>query len=1000
MTQTITLTEVEAFIKQIQPFSLLEGDSWQKLMSKIQLLQYRIGQTIFVQDTLPTQVCLIYQGQGRLLGYPPGTQVPLSLGMLQPGAIIGWIGLVRGIPCETVIASEEMLVVAIPSKEFLEILAQNSAFQEYFYQTPHLSEIFSLLAQSHSSIEAGATIDLRSLSLSHLAEARVIHLPRGVTATQRLAKEWDWIISSGEIADPAGGNRTVGSRVDLSREALKVESDRGARLVGLYTTPIGVSQNSNGTKGVLSNGQNGTSVLAVSPAPNEIPLPEEVVTRQSLRQYPYFSGRGPIDGLMMCLKMLATHMGGKFKQDVIERIIVSQYQGAGALSLQFSGFLLDLVGLSGQLIQIPLASLNRLKGPALIQWQDSFAVIYRITPAEIVFASPESGGVTLKKISKLVEELPDPLMIILVKPSVREHQERFSLMAFWPFVKQHSGILIQVFIASFFILGFSLAQPLIVQVIIDKVLGQQAIDTLYTLGFLMLGMAVFESILSALRTYLFVDTTNRIDLAMGSQIIDHLLRLPLSYFDQRRVGELSTRINELENIRSFTTGTALTAVLDSFFSVVYIVIMFVYSWKLTLVALITVPFFVGLAFIASPIIRKQLRVRAERHADTQSYLVEAISGIQTVKAQNIELKTRWQWQEKYARYVNAGFRTVLTSSWSSSLSSFLNNFSSLAVLWVGAFEVLNSNGEFTLGKLIAFRIIAGYVTQPLLRLAQLWQNFQEVGMSIERLADIVDAREEVDEADRDNIPMPEIQGSIKFEEVCFRFNSQGPLQLANINLEIPKGAFVGIVGQSGSGKSTLTKLIPRLYSPLSGRILIDGYDIAKVELYSLRRQIGMVLQDTLLFNGTVQDNIALTSPEATSDQIIEAAKIAAAHEFIMALPNGYNTIVGERGAGLSGGQRQRIAIARTILQKPKLLIMDEATSALDYDSERQVCNNLAESCLGRTVLFITHRLNTIKNADIILMMDQGAIVEMGTHRELMQMRGRYYCLYMQQESQT
>jgi ATP-binding cassette subfamily B protein len=1000
MTQTITLTEIESFIKQIQPFSLLEGNSWQKLLSRIQLLQYRIGQTIFVQDTLPTQVCLIYQGQGRLLGYAPGTQVPVSLGMLQPGAIIGWIGLVRGIACETVIASEEMLVVAIPSKEFLEILAQNTPFQDYFHQTPHLSEIFSLLAQSNHSSEAGATIDLRSLALSHLAEAKVMHLPKGVTATQRLPKEWDWVISSGEIADPSGENRTVGSRVDLTKEALKVESDRGARLVGLYAKPIGAAQNGNGTKPALSNGHNGAPTLVINRAPEEIPLPEEVVTRQSLRQYPYFSGRGPIDGLMMCLKMLATHMGGKFKQDVIERIIVSQYQAAGALSLQFSGFLLDLVGLSGQLIQIPVASLNRLKGPALIQWQDSFAVIYRITPSEVVFASPESGGVTIKKISKLAEQLPDPLMIILVKPSAREHQERFSLMAFWPFVKQHSAILIQVFVASFFILMFSLAQPLIVQVIIDKVLGQNAIDTLYTLGFLMLGMAVFESILSALRTYLFVDTTNRIDLAMGSQIIDHLLRLPLSYFDQRRVGELSTRINELENIRSFTTGTALTAVLDSFFSVVYIIIMFVYSWKLTLVALITVPFFVGLAFIASPIIRKQLRVRAERHADTQSYLVEAISGIQTVKAQNIELKTRWQWQEKYARYVNAGFRTVLTSSWASSLSSFLNNFSSLAVLWVGAFEVLNSNGEFTLGKLIAFRIISGYVTQPLLRLAQLWQNFQEVGMSIERLADIVDAREEVDEIDRDNIPMPEIEGAIKFEEVSFRFGSQGPLQLSNINLEIPKGAFVGIVGQSGSGKSTLTKLIPRLYSPLSGRILIDGYDIAKVELYSLRRQIGMVLQDTLLFNGTVQDNIALTSPEATSDQIIEAAKIAAAHEFIMALPNGYNTIVGERGAGLSGGQRQRIAIARTILQKPKLLIMDEATSALDYDSERQVCNNLAEACAGRTVLFITHRLNTIKNADIILMMDQGAIVEMGTHRELMQMRGRYYCLYMQQESQT
>ncbi|MFN3360960.1 MAG: peptidase domain-containing ABC transporter [Pseudanabaenaceae cyanobacterium] len=992
MTQTLSLTEVESFLKQVVPLSQLSDSGWQKLLTRMQVLQYRLGQTIFIQETMPTQIGIVYQGQARLLGYAEGKQVPVSLAMLKPGSIIGWISLVRGVACETVIASEEMLAITLAAGDFQELLEQEAALRDYFYQTPHLSEVFSLIGKSHLNTAEGK--DLRALTLTYLPQIKVMHLPKGVTPAQRLDQGYEWLVSSGDVLDPAEGQKPIGSALNLQSEAIRIESPTGARLLGIPHS----QRQTNGTAPSFNGSQAPT--LAVREAPAEIPLPEEVIPRQSLRQYPYFSGRGPVDGLMMSLKMLAKHLGGKFKQDVIERIIVSQYQAAGSLSLQFAGFLLDLVGLSGQLVQVPVAALNRLKAPALIQWQDSFAVIYRITPSEVVFASPESGGVTIKKIRNLVENLPDPLLIILVKPGTRERQEKFSLWAFWPYVKQHSGIFLQVFVASFFILAFSLAQPLIVQVIIDKVLGQNAIDTLYTLGFLMLGMAIFESVLTALRTYLFVDTTNRIDLAMGSQIIDHLLRLPLSYFDQRRVGELSTRINELENIRSFTTGTALTAVLDAFFSLAYIAIMFLYSWKLTLVALCTVPFFILLAFIASPIIRKQLRVRAERHADTQSYLVEAISGIQTVKAQNIELKTRWQWQEKYARYVNAGFRTVLTSSWASSISSFLNNFSSLAVLWVGAFEVLNSNGKFTLGQLIAFRIISGYVTQPLLRLAQLWQNFQEVGMSIERLADIVDAKEEVDESDRDNIPMPEIKGEIKFEEVCFRFSSQGPLQLANINLHIPAGSFVGIVGQSGSGKSTLTKLIPRLYSPLSGRILIDGYDISKVELYSLRRQIGMVLQDTLLFNGTVMENIALTSPEATSDQIIEAAKIAAAHDFIMTLPNGYNTVVGERGTGLSGGQRQRIAIARTILQKPRLLILDEATSALDYDSERQVCNNLAEACAGRTVLFITHRLNTIKNADMIIMMDQGAIVEMGTHRELMQMRGRYYCLYMQQESQT
>jgi ATP-binding cassette subfamily B protein len=529
------------------------------------------------------------------------------------------------------------------------------------------------------------------------------------------------------------------------------------------------------------------------------------------------------------------------------------------------------------------------------------------------------------------------------------------------------------------------------------VIIQKSVDTLHVLGILLLILAVFEAILTSLRTYLFVDTTNRIDMSLGSEIIDHLLRLPLKYFEKRPVGELATRINELENIRQFLTGTALTVVLDAVFSVIYIVVMFIYSWLLTLVSLVTIPLFVLLAMVASPLIRQQLRVKAERNAETQSYLVEVVSGIQTVKAQNMELRARWQWQHRYARYVSAGFKTVLTSTTASSASNFLNQLSGLLVLWVGAYLVLQN--QITLGELIAFRIIAGYVTSPLLRLAQLWQNFQEVGLSLERLSDIVDSAPEADEVDRGNIPMPQIHGNVKFDDVSFRFGTSGPYQLNNVSLEFPAGSFIGIVGLSGSGKSTMMKLLPRLYDLESGRILIDGYDISKVELYSLRQQVGIVPQDTLLFEGSIQENIALTCPGATAEEIIRAAQVAAAHDFIMTLPNGYNTRVGERGASLSGGQRQRIAIARTVLQNPRLLILDEATSALDYDSERRVCLNLAEEFQDRTVFFITHRLTTIRSADTIVLMDKGSPVEIGTHDQLMALRGRYFCLYQQQESE-
>jgi ATP-binding cassette subfamily B protein len=435
-------------------------------------------------------------------------------------------------------------------------------------------------------------------------------------------------------------------------------------------------------------------------------------------------------------------------------------------------------------------------------------------------------------------------------------------------------------------------------------------------------------------------------------------------------------------------------VLDAIFSIIYIIVMLFYSWQLTLVGLGTIPIFVILTLIASPTISKQLRTKAERNAHTQSYLVEVMSGIQTVKAQNIELQSRCSWQERYARYVAAGFKTVITSTLANSTSSFLNKLSALLVLWLGSYLVLQ--GELTLGELIAFRIISGYVTSPILRLAQLWQNFQETALSLERLSDIVDTPQEA-EIDRENIPLPAISGSVKFENVSFRFATNGPLQLSSVNVDIPSGKFVGIVGESGSGKSTMMKLLLRLYEVESGRILIDGYDIAKVELYSLRRQVGVVPQETLLFDGTVQENIALTNPDATTDEIIAAARVAVAHDFIMSLPNGYNTRVGERGAGLSGGQRQRIAIARSILQRPKLLVLDEATSALDYPTERQVCLNLAKAFEGNTVFFITHRLNTVSHADTIIVMDNGRVIEQGSHQELMAAKGHYFYLYQQQE---
>lgn len=997
---TYTKATIQDFLSGLAPFSQLSSVKLATLSEKFTLLRYRMGQAILVREKMPVQVAILYEGQARLLGYDPGNQTAVTLKRLEPGEILGWVGLVRGVACETAIASTEAICLTIPAADFLKLLAQNPVLSAEFQNRCTLIEVFDLLgtqlqrrADSETMLKAAGVANLKELTLKAFSEAVICNFP---TPDKALDPNRVWLVSRSPLEQLPVGNRL--SVEDTS--AVERERAGTLRLVGVPDF-LGLSAvSAEVVDSVSFSSQNSLQNLEEIPYAPDVPTEGEFLDgkrqKSIKRQYPFVRGRGTLDAAVACFQMLAQHLGMPFRAEVIRKVLANQLNSTGNLSLLVFGAVAELMGLRAQLVSIPATSVSRVQTPALIRWQDTFALLYEVSQKQLVFAVPEVG-ILRQKPAEFIKNWGEEGQVLLLKTTQNTPKEKFSLRWFLPSVYRYRRVLLEVFVASFFVQLFGLANPLITQIIIDKVLIQNSVDTLQVLGFFLVIMAVFEAIITSLRTYLFVDTTNRIDLTLSSEIIDQLLRLPLRYFERRPVGELSTRINELENIRSFLTGTVLTVVLDAIFSVIYIVVMAIYSWLLTLVALATVPLFALLTMIVSPVVRRQLRTKAERNAETQSYLVEVLSGIQTVKAQNIELRSRWQWQERYGRYVSAGFRNVLTSTTASATSNFLNKLSSLLVLWVGAYLVLQ--GDLSLGELIAFRIISGYVTSPLLRLTQLWQNFQETALSLERLSDIVDTPPEADELDRKNISLPAIRGAVKFENVSFRFNTSGPLQLNNVNLEFPAGVFVGIVGQSGSGKSTLMKLLPRLYPLESGRILVDGYDISKVELYSLRRQIGIVPQDTLLFEGTVRDNIALNNPDASDEAIIRAAEIAASHDFIMNLPNGYNTNVGERGSSLSGGQRQRIAIARTVLQNPSLLILDEATSALDYNAERQVCLNLAEAFQGRTVFFITHRLTTIKNADIILMMEQGSVVEQGTHEQLMTQRGRYYCLYQQQEAQ-
>ncbi|MEM8612142.1 MAG: peptidase domain-containing ABC transporter [Cyanobacteria bacterium P01_H01_bin.105] len=987
---TYTANPILQQLGDTKPFDCLPADVRQTLVDNSQLLRYRMGQPILRRETMPHQVVLIKEGQVRLLGYDPYTKNPITLKLLGPGDILGLAGPARQVACESAIASTEIVAVAFPVATIQQLISNHPTFASALQNHCYIAELFEILSKYFEG-QAHNVGDLATLTKTiQDAGTSVQEVPAGPLKHSDLDSQNLWFISRGNVAF-----HEQGGQLSPTMASTEVLSANGARLVGIPHAVMAAQVETKAAELDTDLWDTEAPAVEIPYADDALPQPMGDDSGSSHKQdYPHIRARGEMDSLVACFEMLAKHFGMPFKRDVVHRVLTNQKARLGQVSLASCGAVADMLGLKPQLAKVPASAIGRLPKLALIKWRDSYALLYETSAKKYVIGCPEDREVVHHSPQAFEEIWGSEGEVLLLETTAQTPQQRFGLSWFVPSLQKYKWILVEVLAASFFYQIFGLANPLMIQVIIDRVIVQQSVDTLHVLGIFLVIVAIFEAILGSLRTYLFVDTTNRIDMTLASQTIDHLLRLPLKYFDRRPVGELSSRVNELENIRQFLTGTALTVVLDAVFSVVYIIVMLIYSIKLTVVSLSTIPLFLGLTFFVSPIVRRQLRAKAEQNARTQSFLVEALSGIQTVKAQNIELNTRWKWQDRYGRYVSDGFKTVLTSTTASSASNFLNKLSGLLVLWFGAFLVLE--GDLTLGELIAFRIIAGYVTQPLLRLTQLWQNFQETALSLERLSDIIDHPQEQEEEQRSQIPMPDIRGHVCYENVSFRFGASGPLQLSNINAEFPVGQFVGLVGLSGSGKSTMMKLLPRLYQPNSGRILIDNYDINKVELYSLRRQVGIVPQDSLLFEGTIQENIALTNPEATTEEVIQVAKIACCHDFIMGLPVGYNTRVGERGSSLSGGQRQRIAIARTILQNPRLLILDEATSALDYDTEAQVSANLMKWSKGRTVFFITHRLGALRTADTILVMDQGSIVEEGTHTELLALKGRYYCLHQQQ----
>lgn len=697
----------------------------------------------------------------------------------------------------------------------------------------------------------------------------------------------------------------------------------------------------------------------------------------------------PIDTGLACLSILGRIHGVQVDADKLRHELALGGRLADAQAVLEAARLADM---KGKLLSCNWERLAGLPLPAIACLKDgSFLILGRADDGQ----GKEAGAL----IQRVDRPAPDrlsrqefetiwngQLILLSSRASAIGALAQFDFSWFVPSLYRYRRELRDVVLGSTLLQLFALATPLLFQLVMDKVLVHQAYTTLTVLAIALLLSVVFESALSIARTYLLSHTTTRIDVELGARLFRHLLRLPQAYFDARQTGDTVARVREVDTIRQFLTGQALTLVIDVAFTFVFIAVMAWYSGWLTLVVLASLPCYVVISAFIVPVLRARLQTKFQRNAEHQSSLIETVNAIGTVKAGALEPQTLRRFDEQLADLAAANFKVVRLASVGSETIQLVSKLVTVALLYFGARLVIE--GELTVGQLVAFNMLAGRVAQPILRIAQSWNDFQQVGIAMKRLGDIFNTRPEL-EADKSTARLPRIRGDIRLDGVTFRYRPGEPEVLRQVSVNIKAGEVVGIVGRSGSGKSTLTKIIQRLYVPESGRVLVDGVDLSMVDVSWLRRQLGVVLQDNVLFSRSIRDNIAVADPGMPMERVVAAARLAGAHDFIIKLPRGYDTEVGEHGSLLSGGQRQRLALARALATQPRILVLDEATSALDYESEKILQDNLKHIVKDRTVVIVAHRLSAVRQCDRIIVMDEGRIIEMGDHATLVARGGLY-----------
>ncbi|MBW4421295.1 MAG: peptidase domain-containing ABC transporter [Myxacorys californica WJT36-NPBG1] len=727
-----------------------------------------------------------------------------------------------------------------------------------------------------------------------------------------------------------------------------------------------------------------------------VPFPKPTKRRRwqprLLYGYPFIQQQSSSDCGVACLSMIGQFWGKRFGINLLRDLAKVGRSGASLKNLAVAA---ESVGFQARPVRASLSRLEEQGNPWIAHWQgDHYVVVYRIKGDRVLVADPACGKRNLTRQEFLNSWTGYALLLDPTSQLRNAKTEKPDLGRFWGVLWSYRSVLWQIIFLSLLVQVFGLITPLFTQVILDRVVTQKSLATLHVFSIGLILFGIWRVGLVAVRQYLLDYFSNRIDLTLISAFISHTLALPLKFFEARQVGDIITRVQENRKIQMFLMRQAISTWLDASMAIVYLGLMFYYNWRLTLLVLALIPPIALLTLGATPFLRQISREVFNATAEQNSLMVEMLTGVATVKSVAAEREVRWRWEDSLTTTLNVQFKGQKFANNLQVVGGTINSLGSTALLWYGATLVIQ--GELTIGQFVAFNMLVGNVLSPVLSLVGLWDEFQEVLISVERLNDVF-ATEPEETPGQPMFVLPSIQGEMQFSNVTFSYDTaEEHNTLQNISFTVQAGQTIAIVGRSGSGKSTLVKLLQGLYHPTSGRILLDGHDIKHVSPQSLRSQMGIVPQECFLFSGTILENIQLYRPEFTLNEVVDVAKLAEAHTFIQDLPLGYNTKVGERGANLSGGQRQRIAIARALLGSPALLILDEATSSLDTESERRFQQNLARFSRGRTIFIIAHRLSTVRNADRILVLDRGVLVEQGTHDELIALQGLYYHLAQQQ----